>query len=86
MPLNVASGKRGLLREASSFFCHRRNTSAMKRLFLIPLALLLASCMTAARPSDARGPRVAHHQHLISPAFAPIVKFDPLDAAALPRM
>jgi len=32
------------------------------------------------------GPGVAHHQHLISPAFAPIVKFDPLDAAALPRM
>lgn len=58
----------------------------MKRLFLIPLALLLASCMTAARLSDARGPRVAHHQHLISPAFAPIVKFNPIDAAALLSM
>ena len=65
---------------------HWQWSHMIKRLLLISSPMLLASCVTAVRPSDARGPRVAHHQHLISPAFAPIVKFDPIDAGALLRM
>ena len=39
-------------------------------------ALLLAACSTArtAAPSRSLAPRVDYHQHLVSPAFAPIVK------------
>ncbi len=63
------------------------NRHTIPRSLISPLlAVALTSCMTAARLSDARGPRVAHHQHLISPAFLPIVKADIIDAAALLSM
>ena len=58
----------------------------IKRIPFASLALvLLTSCMTSVQPSE-RGPRVAHHQHLISPAFAPIAKADQIDGAALLKM
>ena len=47
-------------------------------------ALLLASCPTLlAAPTAA--PRVDYHQHLVSPAFAPIVKMPERNGAALLR-
>lgn len=60
----------------------------MKRPLLLSatFSLSLASCVTTPQPSEIRGPRVAHHQHLISPAFSPIVKADPIAAADLLRM
>lgn len=60
----------------------------MKR--LSPPLFLLTSCLAACAHSPMSphvvGPRVAHHQHLISPAFAPLVHHDPIDASALLRM
>ena len=48
-------------------------------------ALLLAACSTArtAAPSRSLAPRVDYHQHLVSPAFAPIVKLPQRDGRAL---
>ena len=57
----------------------------MKALFALA-PLLLASYAGVPAGSSAGMPRVAHHQHLISPAFAPIVRGDPIDGAALLRM
>ena len=44
---------------------------------------LLAACATTVSPRDA--PPVDYHQHLVSPAFAPIVKMPERDGAALVR-
>jgi predicted TIM-barrel fold metal-dependent hydrolase len=50
----------------------------------LALLPLLASCATIpARPLDA--PLVDYHQHLVSPAFAPIAKLPERDGAALVR-
>jgi predicted TIM-barrel fold metal-dependent hydrolase len=48
-------------------------------------ALLLAACSTArtAAPSKPLAPRVDYHQHLVSPAFAPIAKLPQRDGRAL---
>ena len=55
------------------------------RLPACSLLLLLSACV-AARPAASIGsftPRVDYHQHLVSPAFAPIVKLPQRDAKAL---
>jgi len=44
------------------------------------VGLALGGCATVGSPSDM--PLVDHHQHLVSPAFEPIVKFPRLDGAA----
>ena len=51
----------------------------------ILLLALFAACATSrsAEPIAAPAPRVDYHQHLVSPAFAPIVKLPPRDARAL---
>lgn len=46
------------------------------------LVSFLAACATT-RFSSPLSPRVDYHQHLVSPAFAPIVKLPPRDAKAL---
>lgn len=46
----------------------------------IPAVLLLAACTTL---PHREAPLVDYHQHLVSPAFAPIVKFPARDGAAL---
>jgi predicted TIM-barrel fold metal-dependent hydrolase len=51
------------------------------RAFLIPL-LLLVGCATT-RTSTPPTPRVDYHQHLVSPAFQPIVKLPARDGRAL---
>ena len=51
----------------------------MRALLLLPL---LASCATT-RSSPPSAPRVDYHQHLISPAFAPIVQGPPRDGQTL---
>lgn len=58
----------------------------MPRSFLVATALLLTACAstpasTHVPPREA--PLVDYHQHLVSSAFAPIVKFPVRDAAAL---
>ncbi|HEY8574552.1 amidohydrolase family protein [Phenylobacterium sp.] len=54
---------------------------------MIALACFLAgACATRPSADAARGPAIAHHQHLISPDFSPIVGQPPIDAAALLRM
>ena len=51
----------------------------------VPWSLLLAACTSArsAAPRAALVPRVDYHQHLVSSAFAPIVKLAPRDGRAL---
>jgi predicted TIM-barrel fold metal-dependent hydrolase len=54
------------------------------------MTLLAAICLTGCvgpnlRP-DLHSPRIASHQHLISPAFALLVGHEPIDASALLRM
>ena|SRR5690349_18620163 len=49
------------------------------------LAALLAACATPVAPTSRSTPLVDYHQHLVSPAFAPIVKRPPRDGAALVR-
>jgi predicted TIM-barrel fold metal-dependent hydrolase len=53
--------------------------AALKTCVLVPL---LAACATA-RPGTQYAPVVDYHQHLVSPAFAPIVKLPARDARAL---
>jgi predicted TIM-barrel fold metal-dependent hydrolase len=48
------------------------------------LAELLSACATV-RPATQYAPVVDYHQHLVSPAFAPIVKLPERDARALLR-
>src|SRR3954471_12586133 len=54
----------------------------MKTCFL--LATLLAGCATVSPPSRS-APFADYHQHLVSPAFAPIAKLPQRDGAALVR-
>jgi len=48
-------------------------------------ALLLAACASTDPVQPRVAPLVDYHQHLVSPAFAPIVKLPPRDGAALVR-
>jgi predicted TIM-barrel fold metal-dependent hydrolase len=60
----------------------------MKFSLALAAVSLLAACgpAPAARPGSARtAPLVDYHQHLVSPAFAPIVKLPERDGAALVR-
>ena len=52
---------------------------------LAPSALLLTACVSArtAAPPNSVAPRVDYHQHLVSPAFAPIAKLPQRDGRAL---
>jgi predicted TIM-barrel fold metal-dependent hydrolase len=52
------------------------------RASLLPLFALLAACATA-RTGALPTPRVDYHQHLVSPAFQPIVKVPARDGKAL---
>ncbi len=56
----------------------------MKRLLISSLALLPA-CATAARQGQPASHRVDYHQHLVSPAFAPIAKLPERNGQALVR-
>lgn len=56
----------------------------MKRLPLAQL-LLLSACASASRSEQPAAPRVDYHQHLVSPAFAPIVRMPERNGAALVR-
>jgi predicted TIM-barrel fold metal-dependent hydrolase len=47
--------------------------------------LLLSACAPAPRPGQPVAPRVDYHQHLVSPAFAPIVNLPVRNAEALVR-
>lgn len=53
----------------------------------LPIAqlLLLAACASASRAEQPAAPRVDYHQHLVSPAFAPIVRMPERNGAALVR-
>lgn len=51
--------------------------------FLYALLPLLASATTAGAAPDPAVPRIAYHQHLISPAMGELIKQPPYDAAAL---
>jgi predicted TIM-barrel fold metal-dependent hydrolase len=57
----------------------------MRALLLLPLLPLCAACATGrtAAPQTPPAPRVDYHQHLVSPAFAPIVRLPARDATAL---
>jgi predicted TIM-barrel fold metal-dependent hydrolase len=55
------------------------------RLLLLPSAVLLSACAHAARPAQPIVPRVDYHQHLVSPAFAPIVRLPERNGQALLR-
>jgi predicted TIM-barrel fold metal-dependent hydrolase len=59
--------------------------TASRARLLVPLLPLLAACATggAASTSAPLAPRVDYHQHLVSPAFAPIVKLPARDGKAL---
>jgi predicted TIM-barrel fold metal-dependent hydrolase len=52
----------------------------MKACLLVPL---LVACVSAQNASAPLAPRVDYHQHLVSPAFSPIVKLPPRDGRAL---
>jgi predicted TIM-barrel fold metal-dependent hydrolase len=55
----------------------------MRHALLLPL--VAAACATSARSGQVFVPRVDYHQHLVSPAFAPIAKLPERDAVALLR-
>lgn len=55
------------------------------RRFVLPSLLLLAACATVATPGQPIVPRVDYHQHLVSPAFAPVVKLPERNGQALLR-
>ena len=55
----------------------------MKISLALGTAILLTGCATAPAPRTA--PLVDYHQHLVSPAFAPIAKLPERDGAALVR-
>lgn len=52
--------------------------------FSLPL-LVVAACATLVPPAAPTAPLVDYHQHLVSPAFAPIAKLPERDGAALVR-
>lgn len=56
----------------------------MKSRALLPALLLFAGCTTVSTPADVV-PLVDFHQHLVSPAFAPIAELPERDGAALLR-
>lgn len=56
----------------------------MRRLLLVP-SIALSACAHAPAPAVPVAPRVDYHQHLVSPAFAPIVKLPERDGQALLR-
>lgn len=65
-----------------------RNADATFSAYVVKAALagmlLLTGCSTiASEPSRPLVPLADYHQHLVSPAFAPIVKFAPRDGRAL---
>jgi predicted TIM-barrel fold metal-dependent hydrolase len=68
------------------FTAVRTRRSAMMVSIILTAVPLLAACVasTADAPSSS-GPLVDHHQHLVSPAFAPIVRLPERDGAALVR-
>jgi predicted TIM-barrel fold metal-dependent hydrolase len=51
----------------------------------LPLAILLTSCAPVRASQGPLRPAVDYHQHLVSPAFAPIVKLPERNGAALVR-
>jgi predicted TIM-barrel fold metal-dependent hydrolase len=55
----------------------------MRILAALPFVTLLSACATVPEPRTA--PLVDYHQHLVSPAFAPVVKLPERDGAALIR-
>src|SRR6188472_329848 len=57
----------------------------MSSSLLLVSALFLSACVSArtAAPPAPLSPRVDYHQHLVSPAFAPIVKLPQRDGRAL---
>jgi predicted TIM-barrel fold metal-dependent hydrolase len=57
----------------------------MSILSVLPPALLLAACVSTDPVQPRAVPLVDYHQHLVSPAFAPIVKLPVRDGAALVR-
>jgi predicted TIM-barrel fold metal-dependent hydrolase len=56
----------------------------MKTASIAPL-LLLSACVSAPHPARPVAPRVDYHQHLVSPAFAPIVNMPERNGDALIR-
>jgi predicted TIM-barrel fold metal-dependent hydrolase len=55
------------------------------RALLLPALVLLSACVRAATPPRPIAPRLDYHQHLVSPAFAPIVEQPARNGAALLR-
>jgi predicted TIM-barrel fold metal-dependent hydrolase len=80
---------RHALRRPRSFFHHRASTrspSVARALIAVAAVPLFAAC--AVRPAAVQpraAPLVDYHQHLVSPAFAPIVRLPQRDGAALVR-
>ena len=63
-------------------WCANAFTQRMRAYLLLSLLPLLAACATT-RSASPNAPRVDYHQHLVSPAFAPIVQFPGRDGKAL---
>lgn len=60
-----------------------RISSVVKTMLLSPIVMLAGCATTAVAPRTA--PAVDYHQHLVSPAFAPVVGMPERDGAALVR-
>ena len=71
-------------RPASSSGDARHDSRSLMKAIFLSIALL-APCPLLSAASAAAIPKVDHHQHLVSPAFAPIAKLPERDAAALRR-
>ncbi|MHB1329553.1 MAG: amidohydrolase family protein [Gemmatimonadales bacterium] len=56
-----------------------------RHLALVPLLAACAAMSATAQHPSSRAPRVDYHQHLVSPAFAPIAQLPERDGAALIR-